>query len=236
MKYFQEASKNSVTTGANNQKTLITVDIFIHTFSGFLMISLITAFVQWPPSIAQNNIAISMQPTIFAHMYQIESEGKKFEVTFDDEGQATGTINGRDFAIDIVAGGDGEFNVIRGYRSYQAQVLHFDPVSKSIDIMVEGHKFSLKVKDRYDLLLEKLGLGDLNTAQAKDLVSPMPGLVLEILVKPGAKVQKGDALIILEAMKMENILKAGADGIIDECYVKQGDSAEKNEVLITFKS
>ena len=177
-----------------------------------------------------------MQPTIFAHMYQIESEGKKFEVTFDDEGQATGTINGRDFAIDIVAGGDGEFNVIRNHRSYRAQVLHFDPVSKSIDIMVEGHKFTLKVKDRYDLLLEKLGLDDLNTAQAKDLVSPMPGLVLEILVKPGAKVQKGDALIILEAMKMENILKAGADGIIDECYVKQGDSAEKNEVLITFKS
>jgi len=169
-------------------------------------------------------------------MYQIESAGKKFDVTFDGEGQSTGSINGRDFSIDIAAKGNGEFNVIREDKSYRAQVLQFDPISKSINIIVEGHKFSLQVKDRYDLLLEKLGLDDLNTAKAKDLISPMPGLVLQILVKPGDTVQKGDALIILEAMKMENILKAGADNVIDECYVKQGDSAEKNEVLITFKS
>ena len=177
-----------------------------------------------------------MQPTIFAHMYQIESEGKKFDVTFDGEGQDTGTINGRDFTIDIVAGGNGEFNVIREHKSYRAQVRRFDPVLRSVDIIVEGRKFSLQVKDRYDLLLEKLGLDDLNAAKAKNLVSPMPGLVLEILVKPGDNIKKGDALIILEAMKMENILKAGADGVIDQCYVKQGDSAEKNEVLISFKS
>ena len=188
------------------------------------------------PVIVQNNIEISIQQTTFVYMYQIESEGRKFDIEFDTKGQSTGKINGNAFSIDVAENGKGIFNVIRENKSYQAQVLQFDPISKSMEIKVEGHKFKLKVKDRYDLLLEKLGLDDLNASKAKDLVSPMPGLVLEIMVKPGDNIKKGDALIILEAMKMENVLKAAADGIIDKCYVKHGDSAEKNEVLISFKS
>ena len=170
-------------------------------------------------------------------MYQIDTEGKKFDIAFDTTKEGTtGKINGKDFAIDIVETGNGVFNIIRENKSYRAQVFSMDPASKSIEIKVEGHKFKLQVKDRYDLLLEDLGLNDLNATKAKDLTAPMPGLVLEVLVKPGDHVVKGDTLIILEAMKMENVLKAATDGIVDQCLVKLGDSTEKNEVLISFKS
>ena len=170
-------------------------------------------------------------------MYQIDTEGKKFSVAFDTTKEGTtGKINGKDFAIDVVETGDGVFNIIRENKSYRAQVFSMDPASKSIEIKVEGHKFKLQVKDRYDLLLEEMGLNDLNAIKAKDLTAPMTGMVLEVMVKQGDKVIKGNTLIILEAMKMENVLKAAVDGIVDQCHVKAGDSTEKNEILISFKS
>jgi biotin carboxyl carrier protein len=68
-----------------------------------------------------------------------------------------------------------------------------------------------------------------------DVKSPMPGLVLEVNVAPGAEVKKGDSLVILEAMKMENVIKSPADGIIKEVFVKPTEAVEKNVVLISFE-
>ncbi|MCL4145650.1 UNVERIFIED_CONTAM: hypothetical protein GTU68_019273 [Idotea baltica] len=62
----------------------------------------------------------------------------------------------------------------------------------------------------------------------------MPGLILDILVEVGQTIQKGDQLMILEAMKMENVLKAPGEGSISSIEVSQGDSVEKNQVLIKF--
>jgi len=168
-------------------------------------------------------------------MYRIETGGKEFEITFDSPGASTGQLNGKDFSIDIIETSKRVFHIIRDNKSYRAEVLSIDPISKSVEINVEGSRFTLNVKDRYDRLLEKLGLDQLNGSRAKDLTAPMPGLVLEVLVKHGDKVEKGDTLIILEAMKMENILKATTDAVIDQCLVKEGDSTEKNEILISFK-
>ncbi|MBL4657710.1 MAG: biotin/lipoyl-binding protein [Flavobacteriales bacterium] len=169
-------------------------------------------------------------------MYQIETEGKKFEIEFGPTGTSSGEINGTPFDIDIQEIGKGEFHIIRNNKSYQAQLIKFDVDHKTLEIRIDGHKYKLQVKDRYDVLLDKLGFGGLNSAKAKDLVAPMPGLVLEVKVKSGDKIKKGDPLIILEAMKMENILKATTDAIIDNCSAKKGDSVEKNEKLISFKS
>ncbi|MBK8298809.1 MAG: hypothetical protein IPK91_16340 [Saprospiraceae bacterium] len=62
----------------------------------------------------------------------------------------------------------------------------------------------------------------------------MPGVVLEILVAPDATVLKGDPLIVLEAMKMENILRATHDGVVKNIFVLKGDKVEKNKILISF--
>jgi biotin carboxyl carrier protein len=63
----------------------------------------------------------------------------------------------------------------------------------------------------------------------------MPGLVLKILVKAGDGVTKGDPLLILESMKMENVLKAGQNGVIAEIGIKEGDSVEKSHVLLRYR-
>ncbi|MCE3258805.1 MAG: acetyl-CoA carboxylase biotin carboxyl carrier protein subunit, partial [Bacteroidetes bacterium] len=95
-------------------------------------------------------------------------------------------------------------------------------------------KFNLQLKDKYDELLHTLGLDNLATKKVSEIKAPMPGMVLNVLVGEGTAVKKGDALIILEAMKMENILKSPADGIVKKVIATKGNAVEKNQVLIQF--
>ena len=72
----------------------------------------------------------------------------------------------------------------------------------------------------------------LTSSKVNDLKAPMPGLVLEILVCEGDKINKGDTLVVLEAMKMENALKAVADATVKKISIKKGNTVEKNQVLV----
>jgi biotin carboxyl carrier protein len=94
----------------------------------------------------------------------------------------------------------------------------------------------VQAADRFDLLLKKLGLEDLAQAGASDLKAPMPGLVLETKVAPGTEVTAGQALVVLEAMKMENVLKAEADGVVKSVPIEKGQAVDKNQVLIEFEN
>ena len=65
--------------------------------------------------------------------------------------------------------------------------------------------------------------------------APMPGLVLDILVEAGQSVNKGDNLLILEAMKMENIIKASGNGVVKNININKKDAVEKNQLLIEME-
>jgi len=67
---------------------------------------------------------------------------------------------------------------------------------------------------------------------AKSIISPMPGAVVSVLVQPGDKVVAGQQLCIIEAMKMQNVLKAEKDGVVEAVNVKAGDSVTVDELLI----
>ena len=70
---------------------------------------------------------------------------------------------------------------------------------------------------------------------SKMLISPMPGLIKNISVEQGQKIKKGEQIVIIEAMKMENILKSEKDCLIIEILVKEGDSVSADEILINFE-
>ena len=72
------------------------------------------------------------------------------------------------------------------------------------------------------------------TKQLDNLKAPMPGLIHSLKVEAGQEVKKGDPLLILEAMKMENIIKSPGEGIVKEIHVEEKNSVEKNALLITF--
>ena len=68
----------------------------------------------------------------------------------------------------------------------------------------------------------------------KNILSPMPGKVTKVLVKEKDKVQEGDSLLILDAMKMENIIKSDFNGTIKKISIKENQSVSADEILITF--
>lgn len=121
------------------------------------------------------------------------------------------------------------------HRLYKLFVQEIDYQSKTATIIVNGKKVRVVLKDNSDKLIERLGLQAVINQQVADARSPMPGLIHSVLVNVGDTVEAGDPLIILEAMKMENVIKAPAKGIVDQIHIVPHDSVEKNALLITFK-
>ncbi|MGQ0829162.1 MAG: biotin/lipoyl-containing protein [Bacteroidota bacterium] len=157
---------------------------------------------------------------------------KEHSIIFDNV--ATGTIDGKAFAWDVIEVKEGSFHVIKDNRSYNVEVIKADAAEKSFLVSVNGNKYQLNVKDRFDELLKSLGMDNLNANKINEIKAPMPGLVLDISVSEGDTVKKGDAVIVLEAMKMENSLKSPTDGVIKKINVKKGVAVEKNQILINF--
>ena len=106
---------------------------------------------------------------------------------------------------------------------------------KKFEILINGDRYEIDVKDETDLLLAEMGFDALADVVESEMKAPMPGLVIGILVKEGDTIKKGDPLLILEAMKMENTLKSARDGIIKTIKCKKQDVVEKGAVLLEFE-
>ena len=143
-------------------------------------------------------------------------------------------LNGESFAWDIVKLTDRTFHIIRNHQSFTAEVLEINAAEKTVVLRINGHLHTVKLKDRFDLLLEKMGMSSAATAKVNSIKAPMPGLIVGVTVQPGDVVSKGDSVLVLEAMKMENLLKAPGDGTVKAIKVTKGDRVEKGQVLIEF--
>lgn len=126
------------------------------------------------------------------------------------------------------------FHLLYNNKSYRARILAVDQQEKTCTILVNGNKYHVKINDQFDLLLRDLGFDHLNSTKIADLKAPMPGLVLKVLFEEGDSVKKGETLFILEAMKMENSIKAITDLKIKSIKIKAGDKVEKNQVMMIF--
>ena len=165
-------------------------------------------------------------------MYQAKvNDGESLTLERDGENFL---INGKNFTIDYSEISSGYFHFIKDHQSITAEVVSHDLKAKTFTIKVNGNLHTVVLQDKMDLLLEKMGISKLDDDTLKDIKAPMPGLILDILVKEGQEIQKGDQLMILEAMKMENVLKSSGEGVVKSIEVKKGQSVEKNEVLINF--
>ncbi|MCC7222769.1 MAG: acetyl-CoA carboxylase biotin carboxyl carrier protein subunit [Chitinophagales bacterium] len=136
--------------------------------------------------------------------------------------------------LDLVSIAENRFHLLQNDQSHNIEVVSLDTDTKTVKININGTNYTVSLKDKLDLLLEQMGIGNAAAQKINDLKAPMPGLVLEIKVIPGDMVEKGDALIVLEAMKMENVLKAAAPARIKSIEVKQGIAVEKGQILIKF--
>ncbi len=101
-------------------------------------------------------------------------------------------------------------------------------------VCVDGNAVPAVVKDAKTLLLEKYGAHHGKGTVAQSLCAPMPGLVLRVGVTPGDAVQAGEALLVLEAMKMENELRAANAGVVRQVHVVAGEAVAKDALLVEF--
>ncbi len=127
----------------------------------------------------------------------------------DDEGSYSLLLNNRSYDVLVERAGEGEYRVLINGVLYTVQV----------------------VDERAKRLAEAAG-AFLPTSGEFVLKSPMPGLVIAVPVSEGESVKKGQVLVILESMKMQNELKSPREGTVSAVKVKAGQSVEQNQVLV----
>ena len=164
-------------------------------------------------------------------MHQAIVNNHTYEVTEKDNSLL---VNEELLDWNFVKISEGHYHLLYKNKSYRAELVKWDVQAKTVVLKVNQQIFTVNVKTKMDLLLEKMGISNANSNKLNFVKAPMPGLIIDLKVKVGDTVTTGDVLLILEAMKMENILKATGDGVVKEVKVKKGDSVEKGHVLIEF--
>jgi len=165
------------------------------------------------------------------NMAQATVNDKKFEVQAEGSGVL---INQQPLEWDILKLSDRHYHILYQNKTYNAELIKSERDTKSFIFKINGRFYTVNLKDKFDLMLEKMGIANAAANKLNNLKAPMPGLIVDLKVKEGDSVKAGDPLLILEAMKMENVLKSPGEGVIKTVKVKKGDSVEKGHVLLEF--
>ena len=159
--------------------------------------------------------------------YHAIVKDNEYEVDFD---KAILEVNDTPEQASLEATGPGTYSLLLGGKSYGMHI-HRE-VFGSYTITINGAAIEVNIKNKRDLLLEQFGMSHSEDSQEKIIKAPMPGLVLDILIAEGQQVEKGQGILILEAMKMENELKAPASGVINKIHTEKGAAISKNDLLV----
>lgn len=143
-------------------------------------------------------------------------------------------VNGKTLDYEIEQIGTDRWLLRTGVQTYILSNLTSD--GTELEFTLNGKWVTVNVRDEKELLLEKMGFRSGTTGGGGKLNAPMPGKILKVLVNSGSTVKAGDPVIILEAMKMENELKSPVDGTLIAVHVDEGQSVEKNELLLEIET
>lgn len=153
--------------------------------------------------------------------------GKKFEIDIQKDG--TLLVNGEPRQVDFLALGPSLYSVITNSQSYEVVIEERDD---NIEVQMRGHLYQTEVLDERAQFMQ-MQAGNLGSETGEITIkSPMPGLIVAVPVHEGQQVSKGQTIIILESMKMQNELKAPRDGVINRVIVQAGQSVEQSAQLL----
>ena len=129
----------------------------------------------------------------------------------------------------------GVFDVRMGNRNVRIERMDGPDEKGNVTIRVNGVVQALQVLGPQQLLLESMGMSANVETQEKHVESPMPGKILQVMVATGTEVDEGDPLLVLEAMKMENVIRAPRSGVIAVVQAQVGEAVEKAATLVTYE-
>jgi biotin carboxyl carrier protein len=163
--------------------------------------------------------------------YVVSVNGRAFEVTVDGSTARMGDLVAEAHVTDVE--GTSLRVVTVGERVHR--VLARRGVSTGrYTLHLGGFRFDVEALDERTRAIRQLSGSPATAPGAASLVAPMPGLVVRVLVQPGDRVQAGQGLVVIEAMKMENELRASGAGIVRSVPVSPGSAVEKGAILIEF--
>jgi biotin carboxyl carrier protein len=140
-------------------------------------------------------------------------------------------INNQEYKIDFHPVSDQPvYSMLVDGKSYEAYVY---PADETWQVLLRGRQFSIQVEDEREKRLKAASGGIMHSGAEYQLKSPMPGLIVSIPVIEGQQVVKGELLLVLESMKMQNELKSPRDGVVSRIRVKPGASVEQRQTLMT---
>ena len=138
-------------------------------------------------------------------------------------------------SLDIVPLGNQQFHALRHNRSYKIKILNTNFAKKTMTIEVNGNSYEMVLADEYDQMVDKMGLLSTKSHKINSIMAPMPGLIIEVMATIGQKVEAGTPLIVLSAMKMENIITSPGEGVVKNIEVSVNDAVEKGQLIIEME-
>jgi biotin carboxyl carrier protein len=127
------------------------------------------------------------------------------------------------------------FSLEFGGKTFFGEILEEQTESNRLKLKINHRVFEISKKGELDDLIASMGLDVPKVRKLKELQAPMPGRIVNVSVTVGDSLEVGDEILSLEAMKMENVLKAEGVGIVKEININTNDVDEKGTVLIEFE-
>ena len=142
----------------------------------------------------------------------------------EKDGRYRVTIGDRTLELDVLKAGESERSILIDGASYDLAV---ERGTDGVGVILRGDRFDVELKDA----VKGVAAGRSAPAGPLRLTAPMPGKIVKVLVSPGDSVEAGRGLVVMEAMKMENELKATRGGTVQEIKVKEGQAVETGALL-----
>ncbi|RPD99608.1 acetyl-CoA carboxylase biotin carboxyl carrier protein subunit [Aureibaculum marinum] len=139
-------------------------------------------------------------------------------------------------SLNVIENDTNKYHLLDCSKPYHIEILESNFNKKQYVIIVNRNKYEVAINDNLDQLIKEMGFSSSSTKNVDYIKAPMPGLILEVNVKAGQEVKENDPLLILEAMKMENIITSPRKGTIKSVTAVKGNTVEKGNMLIEFES
>lgn len=138
-------------------------------------------------------------------------------------------------SLDSILVNENTLHVLDKNSAFDVEIIHSNFLNKTITLSINGNIYDVKLEDEYDQQIKKMGLLAVTTQKLNEIKAPMPGLIVDVLVEVGQEVIEGTPLLVLSAMKMENVILAQGEGVIKSVEVKKDDAVEKGQLIIEME-
>ena len=156
-------------------------------------------------------------------------EGKQYVVEIIDDKHVN--VNGKLYEVDFESvSGQPVYSLILDGKSHESYIARGD---ENWQVLLRGRLYPITVEDEREKRLRAAAGGGVAESGEFILKAPMPGLVVAVPVSEGQQIKKGQVILILESMKMQNELKAPRDGTVQRVKVKAGESVEQKQTLLS---